>query len=127
MAETIDQPLKPARRAFLKAMGVMTGAAVLPSAVMAGLQAVPATVLPPVLPPLPDIEALLTPVSGIRDLSVFINGVMQTEGLDFVQVGNGTVELLGPPRFGDIVIGYQTLGGVRRHLDGETVIDLQRS
>lgn len=84
----------------------MTGAAVLPSAVIAGLQAVPATALPPVLPPLPDIEALLTPVSGIRDLSVFINGVMQMEGLDFVQTGNGTVELLGPPRFGDIVIGY---------------------
>ena len=127
MAEVIGQPLKPSRRAFLKAMGAITGAALLPAVAAAELPLVPAAALPPAFPPLPEFEPLLTPMSRINNLTVFLNGVMQMEGHDFVQAGNGTVELLGPPRFGDITISYQALGGIRRRLDGETVIDLQRS
>ena len=125
MAEVIDQPLKPGRRAFLKAMGAITGAALLPASASAELSFVPTVALPPVMPPLPELESLLTPVTGINNLTVFLNGVMQMEGSDFVQ-RSGTVEFLNPPCFGDVVINYQTKQVFGQLIDGESTIDLNK-
>ncbi len=122
MAEVIGQPLKPSRRAFLKAMGAITGAALLPAVAAAELPLVPAAALPPAFPPLPEFEPFLTPMSGINNLTVFLNGVMQMDGHDFVQGKGGTIEFLCAPCFGDVVINYPA-HSVGRVLDGESIID----
>lgn len=125
LSQDINQPLKPSRRAFLKAMGAITGTALLPVVAAAELPFIPAVALPPALPPIPEFEPLLAPMSGINNLTVFLNGVMQKEGLDFVQGREGTIEFLGAPCFGDVVINYPTYS-VGRVTNGESIIDSRR-
>lgn len=122
IGQDMNHPLKPSRRTFLKAMGAITGAALLPAAAAAELPFVPPVVMPSVLPPLPAFEPLLTPITGIRGLAVFLNGIMLQEGYDYVRTGENTVQFLTTPADGDAIeVGesYSTRGG-KQIADGKS-------
>ena len=101
MAEVPSQPLKPSRRAFLKAIGAMAGAIALPSVISAELP-VATEAMPLTLSGL-DFSEILSFSRSSSSLLVYVNGVMQMEGSDFVQTDTGEIRFTNTPPPGSLV------------------------
>ena len=102
MAEVPGQLLKPSRRAFLKAIGAMAGAIALPTIILPAKPPVVSEVLPPALAGL-DFSEILSFSRSSNSLLVYVNGVMQMEGSDFVQTGTGEIRFTDTPPPGSLV------------------------
>lgn len=127
MAEVPGQLLKPSRRAFLKAIGAMAGAIALPAIIPVKPPVVSEAALPPTLAGL-DFAEVFSFSRSSSSLLVYVNGVMQMEGPDFVQTGRGEIRFTDAPPAGSLVdIGSVVPDDIprSRHLAGGTTVNFE--